>query len=116
MKHILLLGAGRSSHYLIEYLAAYVAKTAGTLTIGDLKTNHLSPKWGQQPSITLTDIDIHNNEQLYGRVNQADLVISLLPAIFHQRIAEFCLTLQKHFLSASYVSPEMKVLNESVRQ
>ncbi|CAA9234306.1 MAG: Saccharopine dehydrogenase [NADP, L-glutamate-forming] [uncultured Adhaeribacter sp.] len=116
MKHILLFGAGRSSRYLIEYLMAYLTANPGKLIIGDLDTSHLRAEWEQQPAVTLVDMDINDNEHLRAWVSRADLVISLLPVSFHRRVAEFCLNLKKHFLSASYVSPEMQALHDAARQ
>ena len=37
---------------------------------------------------------------------------SLLPAPMHVAIAEHCISLGKHLVTASYISPEMKALHE----
>ena len=43
MKHILLLGAGRSASVLISYLLQNAATQNWTLTIGDMQVDHLKP-------------------------------------------------------------------------
>lgn len=44
-------------------------------------------------------------------VGDHDVVISLLPYTMHVCIAEVCISLQKHMVTASYVSEEMKALH-----
>ena len=45
-----------------------------------------------------------------------DIVISMLPGNFHVPVAELCLSLDAHFVSSSYISDEMKVLNEAAKE
>ena len=59
--------------------------------------------------------DVFVDERVDTWVELSDLVISMLPARMHMGIAEKCLLYQKHFLSASYVSKEMKLLHEEAR-
>ncbi|MDQ4140309.1 MAG: saccharopine dehydrogenase NADP-binding domain-containing protein [Bacteroidota bacterium] len=116
MKHILLLGAGRSSVYLIDFLTEQAPSRNWQITIADLQTQHLQNRLNHISFISLIDIDIHNQEQLTNQVAQADLVISLLPAAFHLVVAQTCLELGKHFLTASYVTPEINALHEAARK
>ena len=45
-----------------------------------------------------------------------DLVVSMLPGNFHVPVAELCLSLDAHFVSSSYISDEMRVLNDAAKQ
>lgn len=45
-------------------------------------------------------------------IGQSDLVISLLPVLFHPAVAELCIKQGKHLVTASYISPAMKHLHE----
>ena len=45
-----------------------------------------------------------------------DIVISMLPGNFHVPVAELCLSLDAHFVSSSYISDEMRVLNEAAKE
>lgn len=38
--------------------------------------------------------------------------LSLLPAPMHPQVAQHCISHGKHLVTASYVSPEMKALDE----
>jgi alpha-aminoadipic semialdehyde synthase len=56
------------------------------------------------------DVRTHPTE-LSKLVSQADVVVSLLPASMHPRVAQECITHQTHLVTASYVSPEMQALH-----
>ena len=44
-------------------------------------------------------------------INNADIVISLLPATMHVPIAQMCIEKGIHLVTASYISDEMKSLD-----
>ena len=112
MKHILLLGAGRSASVLISYLLQNAASQNWSLTIGDMQVDHLKPVLENYAFANAIVFNIHDEEQRTSEVAKADLVISLLPAMFHILAAEECLKQHKNLITASYVSPEIKALHE----
>ena len=54
-------------------------------------------------------------DKLAGRLNERDIVISMLPADWHLKLAELCLQKKAHFVSSSYISDEMRVLHNPAR-
>jgi saccharopine dehydrogenase (NADP+, L-glutamate forming) len=60
--------------------------------------------------------DIQDEAGSADTIKQADIVISLLPAHFHTLVAAHCLKLNKHLLTASYVSPEMQAFHSAAAQ
>ena len=48
-------------------------------------------------------------------VKQGDVLVSMLPATLHLTVAEFCLKHKAHFVSSSYISPEMQALNSKAK-
>ena len=54
-------------------------------------------------------------KQLAQLVNDHDLVISLLPYVFHPQVAEIAIAQKKNMVTASYLSDGMIALNEQVR-
>ena len=48
---------------------------------------------------------------LSNQLAAGDIVVSMLPATMHIQVAEMCLRKSAHFVSSSYVSPEMKSLD-----
>lgn len=116
MKYILLLGAGRSSVYLIDYFIAQASVLNWHLIIADWQTEHLENQLGKMAGVTLTNLNIHNQEQVSAQVRQADLVISLLPAPFHLIVAKTCLEFSRNLITASYVSPEIRKLHQAAQE
>ncbi|WP_066831042.1 saccharopine dehydrogenase family protein [Rufibacter ruber] len=111
MKKILLLGAGRSASVLIEYLVSQAAAEQWEVAIGDVCVDHL-PSSVQLSSYTHTFVfDVHNREQREREIAKAEVVISMLPALFHPLVAQSCLALGRHLITASYVTPELKALS-----
>ena len=52
-------------------------------------------------------------ENLKANVSAGDVVVSMLPASEHMRVAGICLERSAHFVSSSYVSEEMRGLSEA---
>ena len=52
-------------------------------------------------------------ETIEQRVKAGDVVVSMLPGDFHIPVAKLCLSLGAHFVSSSYISPEMQDLHEN---
>lgn len=117
MQHILVIGAGRSSTVLINYLKGYSAQAEVHLTIADSDISLARAKAGEvSDRIKGASIDIFDEGQLLAAVKGADLVISMVPASFHLPVAKACIANQKHMISASYVSPEVRELNEEAQK
>jgi len=45
-----------------------------------------------------------------------DVVVSMLPGNFHVPVAELCLSMDVHFVSSSYISDEMRSLNDAAKE
>ena len=60
--------------------------------------------------------DVSDETQLFDEISKSDLVISMLPARFHQLVAEACLAEGKHLVTASYVTPEMRDMDDAVKE
>lgn len=54
-------------------------------------------------------------EELEKNVAEGDIVVSMLPADLHLKVAKMCLKLKSHFVSSSYVSPEMAELDDQAK-
>lgn len=111
MKRILVLGAGRSSSALISYLLQQAAQNSFEVAVGDFSHEAALERVGTHPRGNAIAFDINNSATSEQEIAKADIVISLLPAHLHVRVAAICLTHKKHLLTASYVSDEMKELH-----
>jgi len=113
MKNILLIGAGQSASTLIEYLITKCEVNGWGLSIGDVD-EALASKKGKGKARGFA-FDVKNQEQLLDEVSKVDIVISMLPAMFHMIVAKACLELSKHLVTASYVNDEMRALDEEAK-
>lgn len=64
----------------------------------------------------LTDtIHAFDMDALAKVLNPGDVVVSMLPGDWHVRLAELCLERGAHFVSSSYIAPEMRALDQAAR-
>jgi saccharopine dehydrogenase-like NADP-dependent oxidoreductase len=49
-------------------------------------------------------------------VKPGDVLVSMLPATLHLTVAQFCLKHKAHFVSSSYIAPEMAELNTQAKE
>lgn len=64
---------------------------------------------------TYVPLDSSDDSALKGLISNSDIVISLLPATMHVAVAKACLALSKHLVTASYISDQMRELDEEAR-
>ncbi len=62
------------------------------------------------------DIHIFSMEELSGALQPGDIVVSMLPGDHHVPLAELCLEKGAHFVSSSYISPEMRALDAAAEE
>jgi len=114
MKNILLLGAGRSASTLIDYLLKLCNEKTWSLAIGDVDLELAIQKAkGQARAFKF---DANDEEQLIDEIGKSDVVLSMLPAMFHQLVADACLAEGKHLVTASYATQEMRNMDDEVKE
>lgn len=115
MKNILLFGSGRSTSSLIKYLSERTETGLFNLYIADQSTDAIKQRVADNPAVFTVELDIHDNEKRRELIAKADIVISMMPAFLHPIIANDCLILEKHLVTASYISKELKEMAEDVK-
>ncbi len=115
MRSILVLGAGRSSSALIDYLLLQAEQHDWSVTVGDVALSAAQERVGKSPRGKAITFDIHQ-ESASDIIKNCDVVVSMLPALFHPIVAKKCLHFKKHLLTASYVSDEMKSFDAEARK
>ena len=109
-QNILILGAGRSSGSLISYLHTWCNNSAYSLVLADLDSNALDRYQKSYPHITTRTLDAQNPLDIEKSISNAAMVISLLPASMHPKIAKLCIKHFKNLATASYATEELKAL------
>ena len=115
MKTILILGAGLSASSLIRYLLERAEENNWFLKIVDQDIELVKRKIGghsRAEALSFNALDPHERRPILGH---SDLVISMLPARFHVDVAKDCIDLKVNLITPSYISPEMRALDQEAR-
>ncbi|RTQ52457.1 saccharopine dehydrogenase [Hymenobacter gummosus] len=116
MTRILLLGAGRSASSLIQYLLRHLAAEDWQLTIADVNPAPLQAALAAYAArARAVAFEINQTERLHELVEAHDLVISMLPALFHPLVAQACLQHGRHLATASYATEEIRGFDAQAR-
>jgi saccharopine dehydrogenase-like NADP-dependent oxidoreductase len=115
MRHILVIGAGRSATNLIHYLAEKASDQQLEITVADLSLEAANKNILGMAHTRGIALDVNDAEQRQSLIQAHDLVISMLPAHMHVEVAKDCLAFGKHMVTASYISPAMEELDQEVR-
>lgn len=115
-KAILVLGAGRSSAVLIEYLAHACHQRQWKFTVGDYNLEAAQSMLKGLPQSLSIRFDINDNPNASKTISQNDIVVSLMPAHLHHLVAELCIQHGKHLVTASYVAAEMKAYDSVAKE
>lgn len=62
------------------------------------------------------DIRAYDIEALSQAVQKGDVIVSMLPADWHVPLAELAIDKGAHFVSSSYIAPEMRALDDRARE
>ena len=115
MRKVLIVGAGKSSPFLIKYLIENSVTENLFILVADANLQNLK-KINKNKRCKTILFDINDVNQKIKLIQDADIVISLLPAHLHISIAKTCLELNTNLLTASYTSEEMKLLHKEVKK
>jgi len=115
MRKILIIGAGKSTSYLIKYLRDKSKSENLHITIGDLNVENAKKLIDDYKKIEIVQLDVFDAESRSKAIKNADIVISMLPARFHVEAAKDCIKYKKHMVTASYVSDEMQALDADAK-
>jgi saccharopine dehydrogenase-like NADP-dependent oxidoreductase len=112
MKKILILGSGLVARPIIQYLLSqhyHVTVASNTPDRSDVmiagNVNGASVPWeaGDETSLDLM-------------IGAHDIVVSLLPYVFHVMVARHCVNHKKNMVTTSYVKPEMHELDAAAKE
>ncbi len=115
MRKILVIGSGKSSSYLIKHLLDKSTEENLHIIVGDIdihNANKLIDNHEHGQAITL---DVFNKQSRQNAIENADIVVSMLPARYHIEVARDCITYGKNMVTASYVSKEMEDLDTAAK-
>src|SRR5690554_1240984 len=100
LRKILVLGTGKSTPFLLDYLLYRAGKEKLHLTICDLDREALPKKIKGHPACDVIRLDIFNERERNRIIKDSDIVISMLPSHFHIVVAKDCIAHKKHLVTA----------------
>ena len=116
MKKILVIGAGRSAVTLIKYLLDNSIANNWQVTVADFSIELAETAVANHENGKAIFFNVTDEIQRKTEIENADIVISMLPASLHITVAKDCISLGKNLVTASYVSPEIADLDEMAKQ
>ncbi len=116
MKNLLIIGAGRSATALINYILEQARQHDFFITVADADISLAQQKIGGHPKGRAIWLDASKPNDRRDVISRHDVVVSLLPPQMHLEVAQDCISLGKHMVTASYVSKQVFRLGDEARQ
>ena len=113
MHNVLILGAGLVAGPMVRYL---LDQPGFQVTVASRTVSKAKALVGDHTQGKALAANVQDTPALRALVQGADLVISMLPYIYHLKVAQLCLEYKKHLLTTSYVKPEMRALDPAVKE
>ncbi len=116
MQNLLIIGAGRSATALINYILEQAKQYNFFVTLGDADMALAQQKINGHPNGRAIWLDASKPNDRKDIINRHDVIVSLLPPQMHLDVAQDCIVLGKHMVTASYVSKQVFRLGDEARQ
>ncbi len=116
LRKILVFGAGKSTSYLLDYFLEKASTENLHLTIADLRPENIATHISSHRACTVLQLDIFKDDARKEAIKNASIVVSMLPPRLHIKVAEDCLTYEKHLVTASYISKQIMELDQKVKE
>lgn len=109
-KRVLMLGSGMVAGPAVETIAS---RGDVHLVVASNSLSEAQSIAADYEGVEHRVIDMADDSAVVSLVSQADVVISLLPATLHPKVATVCIAQKKHLVTASYISDDMRALHDS---
>ena len=114
MKSVVVFGSGRSSPSLIKYLLENREDLQIDLTIVDRDDKLIRSYFDGSSQFKFIKADVSDENERDHLIENADLVLSMVPVRFHPLVLKSCLKYKKHLVTPSYESAEMTALKKDI--
>lgn len=113
MKTVVVLGAGLVTGPLVRYL---LDRPDLKVEVADVEPDKAASLVAGHPRGSSRELNIRDEILLDRLVEGADLIISMVPYVYHPLVARRCIARGKNMVTASYVGPSMKDLDAEARR
>lgn len=111
-KKVLLLGSGFVAQPCAEYILRRAENSLTIASSTEANARGLADQLGRK--VETAELDVKDEAALDALVSKHDLVISLIPYIFHADVIKSAIRNKKNVVTTSYVSDAMKALEPEV--
>lgn len=108
-RRVLLLGSGMVARPAVDHIAT---RKDVELIVASNDLKEANSLVASHDNASAVSLNVPDESALQSLVGAVDLVISLLPVSLHAAVAKVCIANQKHLVTASYISPEMRSLHD----
>ncbi len=115
MRKILVVGAGKSTSQLVNYFLSKAERENLHVTVGDISQINAERLINGHKAGTALTLNVFDEKQRALAIQDASIVVSMLPARFHIEVARDCITYHKSMVTASYISDDMMALDEEAK-
>jgi len=116
MKHIVVLGAGQSTAYLISYLLDAAQEFDWFITVGDRDLELSRRAVGAHPRGQGMQLDVNDAGTRNALISKAQVVINMLTRPYQYLIGLECLNNGAHMLTASYEHDRIQTLSSDAHR
>ncbi len=110
-KTVTIFGAGLVAKPMVDYLAGH----GYNVVIASRTLSKAEALAAPHANATAKPLLASNEAAMEELVRQSDLVVSLLPATMHVSVAKQCIAHRKDMVTASYISPQMRELDQQAK-
>lgn len=116
MQNILLFGAGKSATVLIDYILKNSEAEQWKLIVVDANLHLATSKTTGHANARAASFDINDTKERINIIEEADIVISMLPPALHLLVAKDCISCKRNLLTASYIDDAMRRLQPEIEK
>jgi len=110
-KKVTIFGAG----LVVKPMVDYLAKKGYEITIASRTLNKAEKLAEPHPNAYAKQFLTDDDKAMEEFVKNSDLVVSLLPATLHVKVAKKCIKFQTNMVTTSYISPQMRELDQQAK-
>ncbi len=111
-KKVTIFGAG----LVVKPMVDYLAKHGFDVTVASRTLSKAEKLAAPHQNVTAKQFNSQDQKAMDAFVEGSDLVVSLLPATMHVQVAKTCIKYKTDMVTASYISPEMRQLDEQAKE
>jgi saccharopine dehydrogenase-like NADP-dependent oxidoreductase len=116
VKQVLVLGAGKSSPFLIAHLLELAGTHDWFVTVGDVDVEVARRHVGRHPRGAALAFDINDAHLRSAQIEKSDVVVNMLSPVFQDLVAWDCVAHGRHMRSVSYDDEAVRDLSTDARR